>query len=248
MFLKFTTIDNIRDLGGVKTADGRVIVAKRLLRSSDLHRLSPQELAILKDEYHLKVVVDFRSTNSTIARKDQIDSSIKYYHKYTLEFLENNSYNRDITIDPDDFFKGVYRSLALQKEAIEAYAKFFRILIANNQGAILWHCTSGKDRTGIASALLLYILGCDMETIYYEHFRTNEVTLPMLETKLREINPNDVDSIKYYQAYYVAKKEFIDEYFHAIIERYVSLDDYIEKQIKVSKMEKDILRERYLTK
>lgn len=248
MFLKFTTIDNIRDLGGVKTADGRVIVAKRLLRSSDLHRLSPQELAILKDEYHLKVVVDFRSTNSTIARKDQIDSSIKYYHKYTLEFLENNSYNRDITIDPDDFFKGVYRSLALQKEAIEAYAKFFRILIANNQGAILWHCTSGKDRTGIASALLLYILGCDMETIYHEHFRTNEVTLPMLETKLREINPNDVDSIKYYQAYYVAKKEFIDEYFHAIIEHYVSLDDYIEKQIKVSKMEKDILRERYLTK
>ena len=248
MFLKFKTIDNIRDMGGVKTADGRVLLYKRLLRSSDLHRLSSDELAILKSEYQLRVVIDFRSTNSTVARKDRLDETIKYFHKYTLDFLEKNSYTRDIKVDPDEFFKGVYRSLALREEAIDAYAKFFRILIDNDQGTILWHCTSGKDRTGIAAALLLWVLGCDMKTIYQEHFRTNEVTLPMLERKLQELRPDDNEAIKYYKAYYIAKKEYIDEYFHAIIEHFNSVDDYIKKQIKVSELEKSQLRERFLSK
>lgn len=248
MFLKFQTIDNIRDMGGVKTTDGHLVLSKRLLRSSDLHRLSLEELAILKKEYQLKVVIDFRSTNSTIARKDRLDPTIKYFHKYTLESLEKNSYTRDIKVDPDEFFKDVYRSLALRKEAIDAYAKFFRILIDTEHGTILWHCTSGKDRTGIAAALLLWVLGCDLKTIYQEHFRTNEVTLPMLEQKLQELSPDDNDAIKYYKAYYIAKKEYIDEYFQAIIEHFSSIDEYIEKQIKVSKLEKNKLRDRYLTK
>ncbi|NLB40031.1 MAG: tyrosine-protein phosphatase, partial [Erysipelotrichaceae bacterium] len=172
MFLNFKTIDNIRDLGGIKTADGHTIVLGRLLRSSDLHKLSAKELDILKNKYNLRVVIDFRSTNSSIHRRDLIDDTIKYYHKYTLKFLETNSYNQEITVDPDEFFMGVYRSLALQEEAMEAYRKFFRIVIENDEGAILWHCTSGKDRTGIAAALFLRILGCDMETIYQQHFRT----------------------------------------------------------------------------
>lgn len=248
MFLKFKTIDNIRDLGGIKTSDGHTIVLKRLLRSSDLHKLSKKELDILKDDYNLRVVIDFRSTKSTIVRKDLIDDTIKYYHKYTLKFLENNSYNHEITVDPDVFFLDVYRSLALKEEAIETYRKFFRIIIENSQGAILWHCTSGKDRTGIAAALLLRVLGCDMKTIYEQHFRTNEITLPILATKLKEIDPNDAKLRKYYEAYYITKKEYIDEYFRAVESKYNSLDEYIKNQLTISDYDKQILRDRYLVK
>lgn len=246
MFLKFKTIDNIRDLGGIKTEDGHTIVLGRLLRSSDLHKLSAKELDILKNKYNLRVVIDFRSTNSSIHRKDLIDDTIKYYHKYTLKFLETNSYNQDITVDPDEFFMGVYRSLALQEEAIEAYRKFFRIVIENDEGAILWHCTSGKDRTGIAAALLLRILGCDMETIYQQHFRTNEITLPILDEKLKTVDPSDKKQIKYYEAYYIAKKDYIDEYFKAVNSKYGSLDEYIQNQLKVSEFDQQVLRTRYL--
>ncbi len=246
MFLNFKTIDNIRDLGGIKTADGHTIVLGRLLRSSDLHKLSAKELDILKNKYNLRVVIDFRSTNSSIHRRDLIDNTIKYYHKYTLKFLETNSYNQEITIDPDEFFMGVYRSLALQEEAMEAYRKFFRIVIENDEGAILWHCTSGKDRTGIAAALLLRILGCDMETIYQQHFRTNEITLPILDEKLKTIDSSDKKQIKYYKAYYIAKKDYIDEYFKAVNSKYGSLDEYIQNQLNVSEFDKQVLRTRYL--
>ncbi|MDD3938554.1 MAG: tyrosine-protein phosphatase [Bacilli bacterium] len=248
MFLKFTTIDNIRDLGGIQTADGHTIVLNRLFRSSDLHKLSKKELDILKKDYDLRVVIDFRSTKSSIDRRDLIDESIKYYHKYTLKFLETNSYNEEITVDPDEFFKDVYRRLALQEEAIEAYRKFFRLIIENEEGAILWHCTSGKDRTGIAAALLLRVLGCDMETIYQQHFRTNEITIPILKEKLKEIDPDDKQKIKYYEAYYITKKEYIDEYFNAVNEKYGSIDDYILNQLKVSESSKRVLRDRYLNK
>lgn len=248
MFLKFTTIDNIRDLGGIQTADGHTIVLNRLFRSSDLHKLSKKELDILKKDYDLRVVIDFRSTKSSIDRRDLIDESIKYYHKYTLKFLETNSYNEEITVEPDDFFKDVYRRLALQEEAIEAYRKFFRLIIENEEGAILWHCTSGKDRTGIAAALLLRVLGCDLETIYQQHFRTNEITVPILKEKLKEIDPDDKQKIKYYEAYYITKKEYIDEYFNAVNEKYNSIDDYILNQLKVSESSKRVLRDRYLNK
>ncbi len=248
MFLKFDTIDNIRDLGGIKTSDGHTIVLKRLLRSSDLHKLSKKELDVLKDEYDLRVVIDFRSTKSTIVRKDLIDDTIKYYHWYTLKFLENNSYNHEITVDPDEFFINVYRSLALKEEAIETYRKFFRIIIENGEGTILWHCTSGKDRTGIAAALLLRVLGCDMNTIYEQHFRTNEITLPLLAKKLKKIDPNDEKLRKYYEAYYITKKEYIDAYFQAVKTKYISLDDYIKNQLTISDSDKQILRDRYLLK
>ncbi|MFA5763018.1 MAG: tyrosine-protein phosphatase [Bacilli bacterium] len=248
MFLKFNTIDNIRDLGGIKTSDGHTIVLKRLLRSSELYKLSKKELDILKEEFNLRVVIDFRSTKSTISRKDSIDKSINYYHKYTLNFLEANSFNKDIKLDPDDFFLHVYRSLALQEEAIEAYRNFFRIIIENDKGAILWHCTSGKDRTGIAAALLLRVLGCGMDTIYEQHFRTNEITLPILKEKLKEINPKDEAQIKYYKAFYITKKEYIDEYFKAVSEKYGSIDDYLTNQLTVSENDKQVLRDRYLIK
>ncbi|MFA5421750.1 MAG: tyrosine-protein phosphatase [Bacilli bacterium] len=248
MFLKFATIDNIRDLGGVTTADGRTVVFKRLLRSSDLHRLSQSELSVLKKEYNLKVVIDFRSTKSTVSRKDRLDQTIKYYHKYTLAFLEENSLTRETKMDTDEFFLKVYRSLALCDEAIEAYRRFFRIVIENEEGAILWHCTSGKDRTGIAAALLLKVLGCDMNTIYQEHFRTNEVTLPILAAKLKEVNPGDHELIKYYRAFYTAKKEYIDAYFSAVLEKCDTVDEYIAKELNVSGQEKEVLRTRYLQK
>jgi protein tyrosine/serine phosphatase len=87
-----------------------------------------------------------------------------------------------------------------------------------------------------------------MDTIYEQHFRTNEITLPILKEKLKEINPKDEAQIKYYKAFYITKKEYIDEYFKAVSEKYGSIDDYLTNQLTVSENDKQVLRDRYLIK
>ena len=246
MHLYFETIENIRDLGGIKTSDGREIKHKLLLRSSDMHRLSATELERLKSEFKLQLVIDFRSSKSVVNKKDKLDGTIKYHHLRVLDFLEHNSYDETIQLPPDVFFKNIYRMLATQPEAIATYRQFFKFLLAQEQGAVLWHCTSGKDRAGIAAVLLLHVLGCSLETIYQEHFATNLITRPMFEAKLQEIDPNNTYQVAFYEAFFIAKKEFIDEYFNEINTKFGGLDNYVHQQIGLSDNEVSLLRQRYL--
>ena len=67
---------------------------------------------------------------------------------------------------PSDFSFGRLLILNLI-HLIKAYKDFFRLLIEvdSETNAVLWHCTDGKDRAGLAAALLLAALGADMKTI-----------------------------------------------------------------------------------
>ena len=57
----------------------------------------------------------------------------------------------------------------LGDEAVKAYKQFFDILLDQEEGAILWHCSEGKDRTGLASLLILHALGVPPETIMEDY-------------------------------------------------------------------------------
>jgi protein-tyrosine phosphatase len=247
MFIPLNSVENIRDLGGIKTSDGKTIKYKKLLRSADLHRLTKDELVILKEQYDLKEVLDFRSTRSFVAKKDLLDESIEYHHILVLKELEKVSYiYGKINDTPDEFFKHIYRSLALQEEAIETWRKFFNYVLKNDDGAILYHCTSGKDRTGIATIILLYVLGCSKETIIEEHMRTNEYTKPQFDSYLKN-HPNCTKSeYDYYEDLYVTKLMFLDEYFRVINNQYGSFDNYIKNALKISDADRVLLRKKYL--
>ena len=167
MEMYFRSVKNIRDLGGIMTQDGHRIKEKMLIRSSALDALSPYEFDILKNEYNLNLVIDFRTTKSFVNKPDLV-GSIRREHLITYKFLETQQFTHDIGCECDDFFLKVYRGITLSEESKEAYAKFLRLVLENEKGSVLFHCTSGKDRTGIASLLLLHILGVDKETIYTE--------------------------------------------------------------------------------
>lgn len=246
LMTKFETVKNMRDLGGIKTTDGKKVKKGLLLRSGHLHALSDQEFLILKNDFNLKHVVDFRSTDSKNFRKPNIDNTINYYHFYTLEFLENNSFFGDHEDKIDIFFEHVYRSLANAKEAALAYRNFLRVLIDGEQGATLFHCTAGKDRTGVAASILLKLLGSNKEAIYNEYYLTNIITNPILEEKIRQTDPNDYKQISYYKAYYTAKEEYLDLFFKTIDEKYGSFDNYAAKGLKLNEKDIKTLKDKYL--
>ena len=171
MDFELKSVKNFRDLGNIKTKDNKKIKENLLFRSASLDSLSEDEYLLLKNKCNLQLVIDFRSETSFINKPDKIFSTRKEHLK-VYKYLDKQRFDYTIKVTPDEFFFNVYKGFTLTEESIEAYSKFFRLIIDQKEGSIIFHCTSGKDRTGIAAILLLYVLGVDKETTIKEHMKT----------------------------------------------------------------------------
>lgn len=115
--------------------------------------------------------------------------------------------------------------------SIKQYARFLDVLLHQNEGAVLWHCSAGKDRVGV-NALLLCALGVPKKTIYEDFMKTNmyldkemEYMIRFLETKM--IVDNQVmDKIR---LFYRVKEEYLDIVFETIKKDFGSMNMFMKK-------------------
>ena len=189
--LNMSSISNARELGGYKTRDGKTIRKGVLLRSAALTDVSQDELKLLIDDYNLSAVIDLRA-NYELAEEPEpvIDGVAQYNFKIMDEQLMAGraASISDILTDPN--VDPITRMTAILKAEVisdqmyveflqgdigkAGYRDFFRVLLDTPEGsAVLWHCTNGKDRTGVAAMLLLGILNVDDETIMKDFLLTN---------------------------------------------------------------------------
>ena len=68
----------------------------------------------------------------------------------------------------------IYKQIVASDTAKKAYNNFIKILADKDDGAVLWNCSAGKDRTGAAAILVLTILGFEKEEIFEDYIKTNE--------------------------------------------------------------------------
>ncbi len=172
---------NFRDLGGYLSQDGRIVKWNTFIRSGDFPSLSDEDNVYLQS-IPIKSVVDFRAKDEEERLKDTIIPNSKSY------FLSVDSGNlvpefmalmNDKVNTPDvvysrgvELMKTMYLSIVTDFRHI--YKEFFK-LIQNQEVPILFHCTAGKDRTGIAAALLLSALNVDRDVILKDYLMTNEL-------------------------------------------------------------------------
>lgn len=185
MFIEFEGIENVRDLGGIARPDGRRIRDGLLLRAGRLENATDADIRRLRD-MGLSAVIDFRDEGELLHAPDREVPGAAYHHLRALPDLsanfkpiESGDYSAQ---GIHDDFRRIYNYLALSPEAQEAYTAFFRILLASEGRPILWHCTQGKDRTGVAALLLLTALGVDEETVEMEYMLTNDFTQGILDS------------------------------------------------------------------
>lgn len=159
---------NIRDLGGLETADGSVIRWNRLYRGDCLAFLSPDEWKKLED-CGIVSIIDLRSKSETLLMKDQVPETMQYYHcplqKEEIDFEKaaesaSKAFTKSLA---DGYQKMLYDSPELIAGAVKTVVQCL------NKGGVLFHCTAGKDRTGVLSAVLLTLLGADREDIIAEY-------------------------------------------------------------------------------
>lgn len=198
---------NTRDLGGMPTKDGRHIRSKRLLRSGDLCNATDADARFLRETCRLKKVIDLRTAEERAQRPDRQIEGVSCLHLPILEEKtlgitreqesDGNVIDRVIrgmlgkNVSAADaaerYMQRMYANFLQSAFARGQYRRFFEELLKLNaeSGSVLWHCTAGKDRAGLAAVLLLSALGVEEELIMADYLKTNEFARPVAELQGR---------------------------------------------------------------
>ena len=169
---------NARDLGGYPTRDGKVTRFGVFVRSEAPVELPQSDLEYLR-EYGITASMDFRGTMEIQARPSDLKTCMAYHHKPLFnEAAAAGTSHKHIAITD---WGPQYVSMAEDARdwAIEVLA-----IAAENPGALLYHCTTGKDRTGIMSCYLLAIAGVDIPDIVADYC-VSQVYLEPVYEKMR---------------------------------------------------------------
>ncbi|MDL2283584.1 tyrosine-protein phosphatase [Oxalobacter sp. OttesenSCG-928-P03] len=183
---------NIRDLGGYRGADGKRVAWGKFFRADDLAHLTDEDVAYLAS-IPITTVFDFRTQREVDFAPDRLPSTVKnIVHRPLAPGNVAPSEIQDGKFgaydDTATFMHVVYRELVASESINAVYREFFAHIANENELPILFHCTAGKDRTGIAAAFLLFALGVDKETILQDYIDSNRY-LSGKYTRLTQDNP-----------------------------------------------------------
>ena len=248
MFLTFEGIENVRDLGGLTRADGAQVRRGVLLRSGKLSDATEGDLKRLAD-MGLRTVLDFRDPAECRRHPDRAVPGAVNRNLPALPDLgkhfrppDDPTYTaREIHED----FHSIYRYLAVSMESQSAYASFFDALLASEGAPVLWHCTQGKDRTGVAAILLLTALGFDEDTILAEYMLTNEYMQRQLDAF--EAAGETPEQMAVAREVFLVYEENARYYMRCVQLEYGTLPQYIELALGVGPRQIETLERYYLT-
>ena len=251
-------VHNARQLGGYRIGK-KTIKDNLLLRTAKLSEMTVADSTLLSDNYKVQCIYDFRGQEESISEPDVIPGNARYL-SLAISFSGGSSQGSMGSGSREDMIKlllenaehpaiqnmctNMYDIIFFEESSQEVYRKFFADLIALNpeDGALLWHCTQGKDRAGCASAMLLAALGAERDLIMADYVLSKDYYDPMAsripvqtETQRNVINT----LISANPAVFEATLDKIDQ-------KYGSLRNYLTECIGVTPQMMETLRDKYL--
>lgn len=160
--IAFEGVVNFRDLGGYRTAAGRCTAWGRVFRSDALYRLSPADL-VTYAALGIRAVYDLRSDDERALHPNPMPSRHIPLESHVPrgEFTDGSALRE--AIDAERRLRDVY--LAVLSTAGPLFGELYAGLAHDDGLPAVIHCAGGKDRTGLAAALLLSCLGVGRESV-----------------------------------------------------------------------------------
>ena len=220
---------NVRDIGGYKIDQNHITKWRKFIRSDGLENLTKNDIEKLLD-YGLKIDIDLRSKQEYDIWKDKLIDveDISYFSVELLKDLEITSKT----------LGGLYVD-TLESCKKEIY-DVFKIILANLDKTILFHCSAGKDRTGMIAAILLMIAGVSHKDIVDDYAVTRENLAQIIDKFSYE---ND-ENLKNYLG---SETEHMEKFLNYIEKKYGKIEVYLES-IGINKEEIYILKEGFSEK
>ena len=253
-----TSAHNARQLGGYIIGDKQV-KKDVLLRTARLSSLSADDSLLLAEKYKVQRIYDFRSESEIQTSPDIIPGDASHL-SLSISFSDNGG-RADYKIESDAqmiqmllenaehpmiqaMCEKMYDKIFFEESSHEVYRQFFTDLLTIDpaEGAVLWHCTQGKDRAGCASAMLLAALGADRDlivadfTLSKHYYDPHTVKIPTTtESQQKAIST----LISANPAIFEASLDRVEA-------RYGSLANYLTECIGVTSEMMETLREKFL--
>lgn len=256
---------NTRDLGGFPTADGRQIRAHRLLRSGELFQATESDKRMLLEEYDLKLIIDFRTNMEISGKPDPELPGVRYIRNPILEettigitreedadsagdMKQFYTQMQDPSFDGMAYMASIYGGIITSPYSISQYRKFFEHLLTQEEGAVLWHCSAGKDRVGVGTVLLLSALGVSRDVILKDYLKVNDYARGECERTLKAKFGDQQDEVMITKmmALFGVDTSYLNSVYQAIEERYGSMNDLLEQQLGLDDEKLASLRNLYL--
>jgi len=190
----------------------------------------------------LRFDYDLRTTEEIEAQPDQVPPAVDYVH---LDVLADESSSAAAKLgallqDPrkataelgggkvEGLLSDTYRHLVTLPSARKAYRELFVSLSDEGRLPAVFHCTTGKDRTGWATAALLALLGVPREAIFDDYLRTNEYLLPYYKKHIDAFVAAGGDQ-EVPVAIFGVKREYLEAAFDEMSARYGSIENYFSQ-------------------
>ena len=165
--IKLNDKHNIRDFSYIINKEGYKIKKNSFIRADSLFDYSNLDINTLVNDYKLKTIIDLRYDEEIVDCVYSIDN-VKYYNIPLLKHSRRgvtHEKNNKVKIDKVPNLCEIYKEIITSRYSKKQIKKIFKIIMNKKNSCVLFHCTIGKDRTGII-ALLLFLIGYIVVTEY----------------------------------------------------------------------------------
>ena len=241
---KLESVRNIRDLGGMKTTDGRTVKPCRILRGDGISNLTPGDIDILTNKYKLKTIIDLRSPKE---QRETPDTEIPGVTIHLMSIDDGPS---------GSIVKSTSHTEMQEESTAQKLTKAPIVQLAGNRdetmhriiderysdGSLLYHCFLGKDRTGLISMLTLSLLGVSREDIVADYCFT-----PFWYKKAYKwyfkilFKRHSFKAAKEFYDRFKADPSYIAHLYNTIDSNYGSVENFLRDQLDIP----DELREEF---
>lgn len=238
---------NFREFGGLVNKEGRTFKEGRLFRSGSFAALKGEDLSLLK-KTGINTVVDFRSDSEIAREPDFIPDGMQVnYLNAPIGSLDQKGMGKFIQVlTSPDFKEADVEQLMIEANLgfVEYIADFKPLFdqVQSSETVVLFHCTAGKDRTGLASSLLLHALDFDRATIFADFMRSNEAVSKLDHSKMMAYGiPEDKAAL-----FMGVKASYLEAAWTAIEAKYGSIDTMLQQVFGIDAKAKANLKAKYL--
>jgi len=228
VLVRLASADNFRDVSGpgYRATDGTALRTGVLFRSNEL-QLDDADIASM-GQLALSAIYDLRGDEEVEASPDVTIPGVAWHHVPVHGIVMDSV----ATLADRDAAVAVmclaYRGFVEDPDGRAAFGELLG-RIADTEGAQVFHCTAGKDRTGWAAALLLHVAGVDDDVVLTDYLRTNKVS--GTREKYRAIIGEHLgeDKVEVYEALMVADARYLQAGYDAVTTTYGDRATYLRE-------------------
>lgn len=244
--IPFEGVQNFRDLGGYETKDGRKMKRGLFFRSAQLSQMTDKDKQLF-EQLGIKTIVDFRTDKESTRSPNPSFENVLMKRlppitdlKTVVRSVDDMSGEELIRHLHEGSMDDFYQSIIFDNDA---YKNLMEMIQDPNHLGLLQHCTAGKDRTGIGSALILLALDVPEETVLQDYLLSNNHLSKVIGfMQARLASKLSEEELKLVKPFMSVKEDYLKNVFRVIKKEYQSYDVFFEHEFQLTKKKRETLK------